>query len=114
MKIYAVGIHHTSKKILAESIVILFILLALSPMVRTENHTNPISSQTDPLNEEKELHLLRGEHYLFINASEDVDEFNIHFAFPPDYNYQAPIYLEIFKIKTFHSVNRRYCESFAG
>ena len=100
MKIYAGGINHTSKKILATSITILLIVLTISPIVNSENASIPILSPTDLVGDDKELHLLRGEHYLFVNASEDVDEFHIRFSFPPDYSYQVPILLEIFNDTT--------------
>jgi len=100
MKIYANGINHTSKKILATSITILLIVLTISPIVNSENVSIPTLSPTDLVGDEKELHLLRGEHYLFMNASEDVDKFHIRFSFPPDYAYQVPILLEIFNDTT--------------
>jgi len=100
MKLFRYGINHTSKKTLAASIVILFILLAISPLVSSENISNELLSPTDSTIDEKELHLLRTEHYLFINATENIDEFHIHFVFPPDYGYQVPIFLEIFNDTT--------------
>lgn len=100
MKIYASGINHTSKKILATSITILLIVLTISPIVNSESVSIPILSPTDLVGDDKELHLLRGEHYLFVNASEDVDKFHIRFVFPPDYAYQVPILLEIFNDTT--------------
>jgi len=100
MKIYASGINHTSKKILATSITILLIVLTISPIVNSENVSIPILSPTDLVGDDKELHLLRGEHYLFVNASDDVDKFHIRFVFPPDYAYQVPILLEIFNDTT--------------
>ena len=100
MKIYANGIKHTSKKILATSITTLFILLTIAPIISSENVSNQVLSTTDLTGNEKELHLLRGEHYLFINASDDVDGFHIHFVFPTDYGYQVPIYLEIYNDTT--------------
>ncbi|MCJ7572168.1 MAG: transglutaminase-like domain-containing protein [Candidatus Thermoplasmatota archaeon] len=41
------------------------------------------------------LSLLRGEHYLYITANQNVISFNIKYSFPPEYGYQHPIYLEI-------------------
>jgi hypothetical protein len=48
----------------------------------------------------QELDLLRVEHYLYINASEDVGMFHIQFSFPPDYEYQVPIMLEVYNDST--------------
>ena len=44
---------------------------------------------------DQNLSLLRGEHYLYISAKQNVNSFNIKYSFPPDYGYQHPIYLEI-------------------
>lgn len=51
-----------------------------------------IESQT----EDNELHLLRVEHYLDIVSEKNVGQFNIRYAFPPDYQYQTPILLHVF------------------
>jgi len=49
---------------------------------------------------DQELDLLRVEHYLYINASEDVGMFHLRFSFPPDYEYQVPIMLELYNDST--------------
>jgi hypothetical protein len=49
---------------------------------------------------QKELYLMRGEHYIYLNALDDVNEFSFRFVFPPDYQYQVPIFLEIYKDTT--------------
>ena len=46
--------------------------------------------------ENKEVYLMRGEHYIHLNAKDDVENFNLRFAFPPDYQYQVPILLELY------------------
>lgn len=46
-------------------------------------------------NQTKELYLLRVEHYLELEATENTDSFNVHYVFPPDYAYQVPIVLDI-------------------
>jgi hypothetical protein len=48
----------------------------------------------------QELDLLRVEHYLYVNASADVGTFHIRFSFPPDYQYQVPLMLEIYNDST--------------
>jgi len=39
---------------------------------------------------EKELHLLRVEHYLELEASEDTNPFHVSYVFPPIYGYKLP------------------------
>ena len=43
----------------------------------------------------QELDLLRGETIFQISANADVDSFNIAYAIPPNYENQAPIFIEI-------------------
>lgn len=54
---------------------------------------NPI---INPTRETLQLNLLRVEHYLEIEATDDADTFHVHYVFPPDYNYQVPIVIELF------------------
>ena len=51
--------------------------------------------QTQLSNELVELDLLHGEYYLYFNAAEDVNSFNIRYSFPPVYGNQTPIIMEI-------------------
>jgi hypothetical protein len=94
-----------SNKLITASIFFLFLLLTISPLVSSQasffeefsskTYTNiPISTDN------QELDLLRVEHYLYINASEDVAMFHIRFSFPPDYQYQVPLLLEIYNDST--------------
>ena len=83
------------QKILAFLITLLVTLIAFSPISGTTLKSSPETST-----EEQELHLLRNEHYLYVNASEAVNTFHIWFSYPPDYHYQVPIYLEIFNDTT--------------
>lgn len=48
----------------------------------------------------QELDLLRVEHYLYVNASQDVGIFHLRFSFPPDYEYQVPIMLDLYNDST--------------
>jgi len=102
MKIHSINTN--PKKLVAVSIIILLILLAFSPIVSSEYNfnDNPYTTQED---EDKELDLLRSEHYLFVNASDDVDSFYIRFAFPPDYQYQVPILFELLNDSTAEVLN---------
>jgi len=74
-----------STKIITIFIIFSYLSLVLSPLISGE----------EVLNEEKELYLLRGEHHLFVNATENVSSFHIRYVFPPDYGYQCPVLFEI-------------------
>jgi len=87
-------IRFSSKKLLASSILVTIILLNISPIVNSENYSDNVTLTTNS-NDEKELHLLRVEHVLVLKAAEDADTFNLRYVFPPDYQYQVPIFLEI-------------------
>jgi hypothetical protein len=84
-----------SKKLLAVSI-ILICSLPLSSLVGTSVKSLESNKNNAPLNiGEQDLYLLRVEHYLYVNASDDVGIFHIRFSFPPDYAYQVPLLLEL-------------------
>ncbi len=59
------------------------------------------------INTKSEIFLLRVEHYLDLLAEENTDVFNISYAFPPIYNYQVPILLEIYNDSTADIINYR-------
>ncbi|UCD13985.1 MAG: transglutaminase domain-containing protein [Thermoplasmatales archaeon] len=59
-----------------------------------------LDTQESNIDVQKELYLMRGEHYLYLNASDNVNEFHLRFVFPPDYQYQAPTLLEIYNDTT--------------
>lgn len=46
--------------------------------------------------EERELHLMRVEHYLVLKADKDVNRFNVKYACPPIYRYQVPVIVQVF------------------
>jgi hypothetical protein len=94
MKISSI-IYTRLKKIFVISIIFLCSVSIISPIsTRSQNSENTRTiSALD--NAGQELYLLRIEHYLYINASEDVGIFHIRFSFPPDYEYQVPLLLEI-------------------
>ncbi len=94
MKIPSDGIP-LSKKLLAISIVFLFSGIVVSPLVSSEVYFQENIKSAESRVQEQELDLLRGEHYLFVNATENVRSSHIRYSFPPDYNYQVPIMLEI-------------------
>ncbi len=80
------------KRILPITIISLIIIPNLIPICGATD-TGLLKSNIES---EKELYLMRGEHYLYLNAEADVDEFHLRFVFPPDYQYQVPTYLEIY------------------
>ena len=96
---YADHVRYSSKKLLASSIFIMIILLNISPIVNSDNYLDNVSLITNS-NDEKELHLLRVEHVLVLKAADDADKFNLRYVFPPDYQYQVPIFLEILNDST--------------
>ena len=84
-----------SKKLLTINIIFLISVIAFSPVVSCENYIQDNIEPVELTIQDQELDLLRGEHYLFVKATEDVNSFHIRYSFPPDYNYQVPIMLEI-------------------
>jgi hypothetical protein len=79
------------KKNITLLIVISFLALSFFPIVDSISAIDYDSSE-----EVIELALLRGEYYLYINSTENVESFNIRYAFPPEMQYQFPVFIEIF------------------
>jgi len=92
------------KKVSAISVINIFLILAISPTINCIKVNNFEISYKESL-EEKELDLLRGEYYLYIDAVENVSSFNIRYSFPPEYGYQVPIIMEIFNDTTAEILN---------
>jgi len=88
------------KKTLALSIIVLFISLTMSSNVNSESYSRKNFQSSSFLYDQKELHLLRVEHNLILNATVDISSFNLRYVFPPDYQYQVPILLEILNDST--------------
>jgi len=88
------------KDIVKSTLVITTILLLLTSGVIPVLASIDINTQETKIDTDKELYLLRGEHYLYLNASDSVNEFHLRFAFPPDYLYQVPTLLEIYNDTT--------------
>ena len=80
------------KKNISAFIVFSFLILSLSPIVNSIDIKDFDNNSSDEI---IELNLLRGEHYLYINATENVDSFNVKYAFPAELDYQYPIIIEI-------------------
>jgi hypothetical protein len=77
------------KKITAVIVVSILIITYLSSISSAHN----ITIEKCGINQD--LSLLKGEHYLYITAKQNVDSFNIKYSFPPEYGHQYPIYFEI-------------------
>ena len=84
MKIYTGDAKPSINKLIATSIVALFLVLALSPAVTSEAFTSAENKALESI-DDKELHLLRGEHYLYVKATDTVDDFHIRFCFQLTY-----------------------------
>jgi hypothetical protein len=93
-----------STKILAMSIVLLFFVIPSSSLMRNSTalaeNAAPLSPDSVSSLDTQELDLLRVEHYLYVNATEDVGVFHIRFSFPPDYTYQVPLMLDVYNDST--------------
>jgi hypothetical protein len=87
------------KELLALGLIVQLSFLSISPYVTAKQ---TVQDKTDTL---QELNLLRGEHFLYVNATKDVTSFHIRYSFPPDYNYQVPIMLEILNDSTADVLN---------
>jgi hypothetical protein len=98
MKIYYQS--NSSQKKFISILIILLIIITIFPTVNSENYKNITSIHLNPPNDDKELHLLRSEHYLYLKAINDTKDFNLKYVFPPDYQYQVPILLEILNDST--------------
>lgn len=99
MKIYS-DARPLVTKVLAMSIILLFSVLAFSPLVKSDQNIQENTILLENGGAQQELDLLRGEHYLFVTASEDVSSFHLRYVFPPDYQYQVPILFEILEDST--------------
>jgi hypothetical protein len=90
-----------SKMLVALAICFLFVFIAIVPPVHSEvssaQDSGLFSQSIDTASSgTSELDLLRVEHYFYVNASDDVGVFHILFSFPPDYEYQVPLMLQIY------------------
>jgi len=80
---------------------IIVIFLLITPACFLENTSGIVSNKKDSvINEKPEIFLLRVEHYLYLLGGKNTDIFNVRYAFPPIYNYQVPILLEIYNDTT--------------
>ncbi|KYK33139.1 MAG: hypothetical protein AYK22_01125 [Thermoplasmatales archaeon SG8-52-3] len=95
------------KKNIAFFIVLIFFILSLAP-IGTSIETIELKENSYDSNDEiLALYLLRGEHYLYFNATEVVGSFNIKYAFPAELDYQFPIIMEILNDSTANIIKYR-------
>ncbi len=83
------------KKIFVIIMIFLCSIPIISPISTRSQNSENITATSSFDNACQELYLLRVEHYLSVNATEDVGVFHIRFSFPPDYEYQVPLLLEL-------------------
>lgn len=89
-----------NKKNFALLLVLLLFIISLAPIVNSIETKELKESEFVSSNDVIELDLLRGEYYLYINATENVDSFNIRYVFPAELDHQFPIIIEIFNDTT--------------
>jgi transglutaminase-like putative cysteine protease len=82
------------KKIITIIIIFLLILTSVSFVSNAEN-IKIVNTEIELCGINQNLSLLKGEHYLYIDANQNVSSFSINYSFPPEYGYQYPIYLDI-------------------
>ncbi len=85
----------------------ILILLIIGSVIPTTIVCSTSEKPNNTIDIHQEFVLLRSEHYLFINTSENVSEFHIRFCFPPEYGYQIPVFLEIYNDSTADIQNYR-------
>jgi hypothetical protein len=89
----------------AVSITLMFLAISFAPCttgeaILSEQLSQDMVSHAPLSSAIQELDLLRVEHYLYVNASEDVGIVNVRYSFPPDYEYQVPIMLDLYNDST--------------
>ncbi len=75
--------------------IVFFLVIASFPIASNAKTIDIESLNIELSGITEDLYLLHGEHYLYIEASKNTSSFNVKYAFPPDYGYQIPIFLEI-------------------
>lgn len=97
------------KKRITIAIFFLFLIVNTSSLANSQISFSESSSMNVYTNiptstDSQDLDLLRVEHYLYVNATAEVDTFHIKFSFPPDYEYQVPLLLEIHNDSTLSEI----------
>jgi transglutaminase-like putative cysteine protease len=82
----------SSKRIL--SIVTLVALLILPPLA-TATTTDSTPAPAPLPTSTSTLYLMRNENYLYLKANTTVASCHVSYVFPPEYQYQTPVYIEV-------------------
>lgn len=93
-----------SKKFIVFNIFLLCSVPLVAPATLQSQNFEHQTNTNFSYSKDTEIYLLRVEHYLYINASEDVEIFHIRYSFPPDYAYQVPILLELHNDSTLSAI----------
>jgi hypothetical protein len=94
IKKLGIKMNNSIKKKISVS-VILIILISTLPLISSAEKTKFSISEYEYTGIDKELNLLKGNFYYYFDTTHNLSNFNFSHAFPPEYNYQHPIYLEI-------------------
>jgi hypothetical protein len=82
-------------KLLFSLIMLVIIILPSYSSINIEKISYKKSFSLLNLIDDKQIYLLRVEHYLELQTNADVNDFCVKYACPTDYNYQTPIVVEI-------------------
>ena len=74
---------------------VLALMIVILPLASNAEKIKTPNYEVETCGIDQEINLVRGEFYLYLDTVENVTSFNIKYSFPPEYNYQYPIYLEI-------------------
>ncbi|MEE8566065.1 MAG: transglutaminase-like domain-containing protein, partial [Candidatus Thermoplasmatota archaeon] len=80
--------------------IIIFGIFSSSVLSEKQNTKNINLNYNIISKDDKDIFLQRVEHYLYLKAEESEQNFIVNYSFPPDYNHQVPILLEIFDDST--------------
>ena len=83
------------KNTIAVCLIVTLLMFASLPIISNAEKVDIEKKYTELSGIDKELNLLKGEHHLYLKAVENTSVFNVNYAFPPEYGYQLPIFLEI-------------------
>jgi len=90
LKKWSMGLNSLKKSIKKIETILIVILLSSVSIPTMSIPVSPTETS-----ESKDLYLLRVEHYLELEATENTNTFSVKYVFPPDYGYQVPIVLDI-------------------
>lgn len=73
---------------------LLVLTLLLLPALAAATTTQSNASEPQPTSVST-LYLMRNENYLYLKATSNVAQCTVKYVFPPDYQYQTPVFIEI-------------------